>query len=702
MFHRIYVKVMFTKILNSLILFALSIVFLFGCSYLNLEPTTEDDSKLMITDSATKGENQGEDTVYYYSQGEKLFLTERKELVAIQFRDEKQEAAFLSELPMVSSLKLWDSYNELYSVNNPANILILQSIKGEISADNLEELKNREDVLFVSHPLERNCHYSVMIDEFAIKIKRLSDIQQLETLADLYGCEVFQRDIFEQDIFFIRCPKESDKGTMRIADIFYETGLFEFASPDFYTLESNYSYDTCFSSQWGLKNTGQFYWMTGIDINVESAWSITEGADGIIVAVVDDGVNPTHIDLSANMISGYDIINGLPGGAPSGSDDHGTAIAGIIAAVKDNYAGITGVAPNCKIMPVRTNTYFWSRSAGVKWAKENGADIINCSWGSTVTSNDLLIMEINSAASQGRGGKGCIIVAASGNDNTNTAFPAYLSNVIGVGAYSFDGNRKTTLSSDNENWGSNYGSGLNLIAPGVKIYSTGLGNTYDYYSGTSFSAPHVSGIAALVLSEYPELSRDQVTKSMEYSCVRPSGYTYTYSYNYPYWSIYNSEVGFGRVDAYQTLQQAAVFHQQIIDDVTSGFDVTVMNNTSYLIEEIEVELYGTVAGNQITLFSENMGDLASGNQVGYPIYRGPGLSMLTPGTTISNVHLELWAICPEDVQDGIRIAAQLDNSYPTNFEGFSFGYGDFYERDLPNTTVPNASRRRLYINILYN
>lgn len=657
------------------------------------------DREVVVDKGSIALSPQTDSTLFYYYQGEKIPLSERGDLIAFQFVDKESKDKFLSELSNSPTLTRWSKDDG----NNSLNILILQSIKGSVAKEDFEELQRLKDVRFLSYPFEKSGHVFVMLDEFSVKVKNANDEQVVRTLAAQYDCEVFKRQIFDSDIFFVRCPKWSEMGTIRIANAFYETGLFEFASPDFFFPKGLLSNDPFFSYQWGLKNTGQ-NGTSGIDINIESAWAITEGSEDVVVAVVDSDVQLNHPDLSTNLVNGYDPINDQPFGGPGYSPHfHGTAVAGIIAAVKDNTVGISGVAPGCKIMPIKYDDSYASVTAGIKWAKDHGADVINCSWQRPVPC-DLLTAEINSAATQGRNGKGCILVFAAGNSDTNTVdYPANLTNVIGVGAFSFDGKRKSSDSNDGENWwGSNYGSGVDLMAPGVIVLTTGTNNTYNYYSGTSYATPHVSGVAALILSEYPDLTREQVTKAIEYSCTTPSDYTYTYSYDYPYTSMFNSEIGHGRLNAGNALLIAGQLDYQDFVDTTSGFDVTIQNNTSYLIEGIGVEIFGEIGGNTVLLYYGNMGDVSSWREIGYPVFRGQDLSSWTPGTTISNIQLNMYASCPYAYPNGVQIAAQMDNPLPSNYQLFSFGNGGCYQRNLPNSSVPAGYRRRLYIKIINN
>ena len=677
---------MVNKSLKILLLFLLLAVT--GCSYMDMTEGREIDVELGSLSLTQKADS----TLYYYYQGERIPLAERKDLIAFQFVDKESKDKFLSELSSSSTLKRWNNDEG----NNSLNILILQSEKGSVTKEDFEEWQRLEDVHFLSYPFEKDGHVFVMLDEFSVKVKKTSDEQEVRKLAARYDCEVFQREVFDSDIFFVRCSKWSEMGTIRIANAFYETGLFEFASPDFYTPNMLLSNDPYFSYQWGLKNTGQ-YGTSGIDINVESAWTHTEGSDDIIVALVDSDVQLNHLDLSSNLVGG----NYSMGDPDYNPHFHGTAVAGIIGAIKDNNIGISGVAPGCKIMPIKYDDTYATVTAGIKWAKDHGADVINCSWWRP-TPCDLLTAEINSAATQGRNGKGCILVFAAGNYDTNVFYPASLGNVIGVGAYSYDGNRKTPSSPDGYDWGSNYGSGLSLIAPGVNIKTTGMTNTYVDKSGTSFAAPHVAGVAALILSEYPYFTRDQVTKAILYSCTTPSGYSYTYSIDYPYTVMYNSEVGHGRLNAGNALVLAYQMDYQNYLDSISGIDVTIQNNSSSSLGGIVIGLLGDIGGNTTMLQYGYLGEVASWQQIGYPVFRGQDLSSYTPGSTISNIQLNIYAYENNPDPNGLRIAVQMDNPLPSNYETFSFGYGENYEKSLPNSSVPDGYRRRLYIRIINN
>ena len=514
-------------------------------------------------------------------------------------------------------------------------------------------------------------------------------------------------------------------GNVDLSNLFFEKGMFEFSSPDFFVQASQYSPDTYYTDQWGLKNTGQYNNTSGKDINVEAAWSITEGDSGIIVAIIDDGVELTHPDLAANLVSGYDAItNNSPAGGPVlDADNHGTVVAGVVGAIKDNGIGISGVAPGCKIMPIRVSlgysffvSFNYAQAANAfDWARTHDADVINCSWGAPAP-NSILTTAITNALTLGRSGKGCVVVA-SGNDNSTVSYPAYLDDVLAVGAISYDGKRKSPSSPDGESWGSNYGSALDLVAPGVLIattdrsdyigfnYSYPIRNTPDYsnlaftqhFKGTSSAAPHVAGVAALVLSEYPNLTRSEVRRVLLRGCTYLTGHSYYNDNDYPP-RLRSDEVGYGLVDAYGAFQQVTLLEQERQLDATPGIDFTITNNSSYEVDEIYLEVTAKVGGVTTTLFSDEYGAVASGKYIGYPVYRGISFSA-TPGTPITDISVEFYARtidCPGNV----RIGVEIDNSIPTYYSNFAFGWGNTYYCYPANTTVPSACRRRLYINIL--
>ncbi len=261
-------------------------------------------------------------------------------------------------------------------------------------------------------------------------------------------------------------------------------------------VQPNYIYRTTYvpadpkyAQQWGLPKIG-----------APAAWDVTRGRSAILVGVVDTGVDYTHPDLAGRVDTArdYDFVNS----DSDAMDDngHGTHVSGIVAAVMDNGVGGVGVAPGCRILPVKVldsagegDTFLVA--AGIRFAADSGVKVINMSLAGS--SDD---PSLGSAVAYAQG-KGCVVVSAAGNEGSSAGadYPARYPDVIGVGA----------LDSSNRRAGfSNYGTGVDVGAPGVAILSTILGGSYGSMSGTSMAAPFVSGVVALVFSANPSMEGD--------------------------------------------------------------------------------------------------------------------------------------------------------------------------------------------------
>ena len=264
-------------------------------------------------------------------------------------------------------------------------------------------------------------------------------------------------------------------------------------------------------------------------IDAPESWAQGITGAGVTVAVVDSGVDWDHFDLAENIwvntdeIAGDGIDNDGNGyvddvrgwdfvyndANPDDVNGHGTHVAGTIAA-EMNASGATGVAFDAMIMPVRVlgNSGSGSTRAvaeGIRYAVDNGADVINLSLGGGYSSSIL-------SAIQYADRNGVFVVAAAGNDGASVAsYPALhsgsLSNVISVGAHNSTG-RIAGFSNDDG------GRAVQVDAPGVGIYSTLPNNRFGNYSGTSMAAPHVAGLAALIVSANPEISNSELRTSI--------------------------------------------------------------------------------------------------------------------------------------------------------------------------------------------
>jgi subtilisin family serine protease len=403
-------------------------------------------------------------------------------------------------------------------------------------------------------------------NDIFVQLKDGVEIENLLKSLPVLYTQYYNCNIYNNREYVVTIPNYD---AFEYASMLLNSSNVEYAVPSFY--RKGILQNPCYGQQWNLKNTGQHCNISGVDINVEDAWTISTGT-GVKVAVVDNGVQLDHIDLVGNITTGYDALGSTYGG-PSNGDYHGTCCAGIIAA-KNNNIGVKGIAYNSTIIPIRMHegrsfSYDVNCINSINYAVDNGADVINCSWGGG-SPNPSLTSVIISGAANGRDGKGCVFVFSSGNrkhifnDNNDVRYPATLSSVISVGAIAPNGKRKSFTSCDGESWwGSCYGDELDVVAPGVFIPTTTINNdTTLYFNGTSAAAPHVSGVAALMLSVNPYLTSAQVKKIIEQTAQKVGGYNYQTTTGRPN-GTWCPKTGYGLIDAYYAVATACYYGYQI-------------------------------------------------------------------------------------------------------------------------------------------
>ena len=694
--------------MKKISILVLLVLLLCGCSYFEFHNATYNENireSNLLSDSTRDGDSE-----FYYYFDQKVIVNLKQNIILLGFYDSEGLEDFLLNLSTSTEFKIWNSQKGSQVIDKVSyNVIILESLSGEaIPEIQLEKMKADTRVKFVSYLMEKNGGLFSFSDEFSVRLKQNTSYSVLESLSEKFACKITQYKYSPEGVYYLQCSKDSRLSVLKLANLFYETGLFEFAAPAMFYFNSFASSDPFFSQQWGVNNTGQ-YGSSLVDINILDAWEETEGDSSITVVVMDTGVNGTHPDLNSNIVAGYDAVTGSGNGYPSTENDiHGTQVAGIIGAVKGNNIGISGVAPGCRIMPVKVGEYSAQRryeivySQSVEnafgWARLNGADVINCSFGFSAY-NSSVAVAIENATEQGRDGLGTVVVAASGNENTMVSFPASLYYVLSVGAISYDGMRVTPNSLGSSGWGSNYGSTLDVVAPGIMIPTTFSSNYHDYcnFNGTSAAAPHVSGIAALILSKYPTLPQSLVREAIERSAQVLPGYSISEDGKYPM-QYRNDEIGYGLVNAATAIAYAESLLVQHNLDNTSGLEVVITNSSSYKLEDVIVDVWGTISGQTKCLVSYDIiGGIESGHVAGYPVYRGYPIDDL-PNTPITNISLDLFASCI-DCPGNIELGVAFDTPTPNSYQQFSFGSGDSFHAILPNIAVPNAERRTMYVRI---
>jgi len=372
----------------------------------------------------------------------------------------------------------------------------------------------------------------------------------------------------------------------------YESSDVHFAEPNFLRNRTKRVADPLYPKAWHLHDTAT---IINAHISVEEAWKTTKGS-GIKIAVFDDAVDSNHEDFS--VVAQLNAVTNEANSLPDTSDDaHGTFVAGI-AVAKENSLGSVGVAPEAQLLAIKGAVGATSTDAGTirafNWAKEQGAAVMNNSWGGYAISEPIRTA-IEDAANNGRGGKGMVIVFGHGNDNckdsdatcykdgdkTTTGLgklqndESSLDFVLAVGAT----NQKNKRASY-----SNYGQYLDICAPGgdgdtieepsgmvstdisgdlgwskteyVNKYGESVtGDTSPNYIsndysqvGTSYAAPVVAGVAALVISANPNLTRAEVFDVLQTTADKVGDYTYTNGRSY--------ELGYGKVNAAKAVNRA--------------------------------------------------------------------------------------------------------------------------------------------------
>ena len=309
-------------------------------------------------------------------------------------------------------------------------------------------------------------------------------------------------------------------------------------------------------------------------INAEQAWNITKGDSSVIIGIVDTGVDWKHPDLAANifkvngsLIPGADLggLDGTPDNDPSedsiltilGHGYHGTHVAGIASAVSNNSIGVASIGYNCSILPVKVSRndlrdnydspYIVYGFEGIKYAVDNGAKVINCSWGGYTYSNAEQDV-INYAVAHN-----VLVVAAAGNENSTLLFyPADYDGVLSVGWLETANDKRADYGSGA---GANYNILLDVMAPGTQILSTwptydpanAAHPNYNSISGSSMSSPLTAGLAALVFTQFPNYTPMQVAERIRAT----ADYDGTYSAN-PADSV-KYLLGRGKIDAFKAL-----------------------------------------------------------------------------------------------------------------------------------------------------
>lgn len=563
-----------------------------GCVSENLEVLSEDAQVTKINSVHTKSV---EDQPYYWHNDEKVFITATDNSYVILRDtglidvDSDSQVIRLSETDEVSS------QSEIYVLANSEEGDSLYGMK--LSEAELELLQDEVVVYSAPYYILPTGAELGLSELFLVKLKSESDYQILETFANEHNVSILAN--MPHSLWYeLSCTQNSTGNALEMANTAYESGLFAYSEAIFVnaiTFNTDSYNDPGFVSQWNLDSSNSY------SINLGNTHEITTGKSDVLVAVIDTGFQLDHPDI--DLLSGWDATSQTAGARLYNYSDlgytyHGTGTAGVIGANINNGIGVVGIAPDVTILPISVHfddvwayrSIHYSLVDAIKYAVAQGADVINNSWTSKYSYRSIE-EAINDAIVYGRNGKGSIVVFSSGNDTSSVSkYPhADVPSIISVGNTTSDGYR---------NISSNYGPDLDIVAPGTGILMLRPGSTYWSATGTSFSCPQVSAVAALMLSVNPNLTQNQVGSIIAMTATKIDTYDFV-TRPYDVNGLWNEEVGYGLLNCYDAVNLAYYYNEDKYLELIE-FDYSGNN----------VELSLTAKDNIAIIWDQNKADIS--------------------------------------------------------------------------------------------
>ncbi len=417
-----------------------------------------------------------------------------------------------------------------------------------------------------------------------------------EKLLRTHNLSIKKRVSYAANAYFVAAPEGTGQQVFALANQLLQRDDVLFCHPELIRPAGR---RTIFPQQWHLKQTQIGNVLVNAHAHVEAAHELTRG-DGVTIAIIDDGVDIAHPEFSGSgkIVWPRDVTLKTNDPRPKDSfgtgadgDNHGTAVAGVACA--NGQVGACGVAPQAKLMPIRLASSLGSMAeeAAFEWAVSHGADVISCSWGPPdgkwYSANDpahkrkvalpaSTRLAIDHALTNGRGGKGCVVLFAAGNGNESVDHDGYASypGVIAVAACNDRGKRSVYSDFGKAIWCAFPSSDMGYapldaaepLTPGIwttdrsgaKGYNTGSAQEGDAagaytnsFGGTSSACPGAAGVAALVLAINPELKTREVRELLKQCCdpIDPQGGAYDQQGHSP-------KYGYGRLNARRAVELA--------------------------------------------------------------------------------------------------------------------------------------------------
>jgi subtilisin-like proprotein convertase family protein len=592
--------------------------------------------------------------VYYYVNGKKVYLDEVAGEAAVRYREVNAVRRGLVSPAFGRALQTFERVEEIPD----ARLTILRSPRHQ----NAEEIKRAligfDEVTYVTPVYRRpqSGEKVVLTSKFICQFKPEVTRAEIDAMNAAHHVQIESQEPYAPNCYVLRLEDDAAEAVLDVANAYQESGKVMFSHPDIIAPRSFRASDPLFPMQWHLKNTGQSGGSPGADIKIEGAWQVTEGRPEVIIAVIDDGMDTQHPDLAGDgkVVAPTDIRSGLADPSPRREyENHGTAVCGV-AAASHQGVGLTGVAPGCRLMPIRLDGGPILEARAISYAAQNGASVINCSWGPAdgawwdpndpqhqqmAPLPDNVRAAIDFAVTQGRGGKGCVITWAAGNGNESVSNDGYASypQVIAVAASSNE-DKKAAYS--------DFGPEISVAAPSNHFTPSGsavggiwttdrVGNAgynegdaskgdaaglyTNSFGGTSSAAPTVAGVAALILSANPTLTAAEVKRILEDTADRidlPGGrWTATDDGR-----MHSPVYGYGRVNAEKAVTEA-MKRPGAIGGVETRPPLGVTSSTTpvaipdfpapAILSSVTVEASGTIADLAASVVIEHswIGDL---------------------------------------------------------------------------------------------
>jgi subtilisin family serine protease len=507
-----------------------------------------------------------------------------------------------------------------------------------------------------------------------------------------------------------------------------KTGQVEYAEPRYgYQMEATTPNDPSYGAQWFLYK-----------IQAEDAWDISQGDAGVSIGIVDCGVQLTHPDLAANIwynpgeagadsndgqdddgngyiddyrgwdFCGPDTANLAYAGdndpnVYGSNNDHGTHVAGDASAVTDNAVGVAGIGWNCKVMAIKCSfdndtrapggkSYIYFGYDGIVYAADNGAKAINCSWGGSGYSQ--FAQDLVNYAWEG----GSVVVCAAGNDaSSDPHYPSAYENALSVAA---------TTSSDTKSSFSNYGTTVDVSAPGSSILSTAYSNTYDSWDGTSMASPVAAGVVGLIWANNPAWNNTQVATQLMMTTDNIDASNPSYA----------GLLGTGRINAYKALSTTPVplvkYQSHLVIDGGNG--IAEAGESVFLSLSLK-NWWGDAASVSATIHSDDYAVQIGTATAGYGGINGGNTNSVSGfDFTVDNTALPHWAMFTVDISadaqsrtdtfyvqiekspillvDDDTGARNVDDFYTGSISrsGYFYDHFDHSQKGTPDTALLNS------------